>query len=147
MDRNCVRQSRTGGKPDKAKQFSAFELDKAAEFAESKNKAGFNIYVGAALRHGKTPASQMAEAAGRMSSWLPMHGPTSTRTGTAARIDAILKEKNLSPSMTVVTGQTPHLRAHLYFKLAGRVTPEELERANAALKICSAAMTFRTPPA
>ena len=57
----------TGGKPDKAKHFSAFDLDKAAEFAEAKNKAGFNIYVGAALRQGETPASQKAERAARTS--------------------------------------------------------------------------------
>ena len=36
--------------------------------------------------------------------------------------------------MTVVTGRTPHLRAHLYFKLAGAATPAELQNANTALK-------------
>ena len=37
-------------KPDAAKQFSVFDLEKAADFAEKKNKAGFNVYVGRALR-------------------------------------------------------------------------------------------------
>ena len=37
-------------KPDAAEPFSVFELQKAADFAEAKSKAGFNIYVGAALR-------------------------------------------------------------------------------------------------
>src|SRR4249919_320283 len=39
----------TGGKPDEAKHFSAFDLAGAAEFAEEKNKAGSNVYVGVAL--------------------------------------------------------------------------------------------------
>ena len=33
--------------------YSAFELKQAAEFAEAKNRLGFNIYVGPALRQGK----------------------------------------------------------------------------------------------
>ena len=45
--------AKTGrGNPTKAENFSAFDLEKAPEFAEEKNKAGFNIYVGAALRQG-----------------------------------------------------------------------------------------------
>ena len=56
------------------------------------------------------------------------------KQGDDARIDAILKEKNLRPAMIVVTGRTPHLRAHLYFKLDGSVTPDELRAANTALK-------------
>src|SRR6516225_8328625 len=38
-------------KPDKAKQFSAFDLQKAADFSEKKSKEGYNVYVGAALRN------------------------------------------------------------------------------------------------
>ena len=33
-------------KPAAAKHFSAFKLEDAADFAEKKNKAGFNVYVG-----------------------------------------------------------------------------------------------------
>ena len=33
-----------------------------------------------------------------------------------------------------MTGSKPHLRLHLYVKLDGKVTPEELESANVALK-------------
>ena len=36
-------------KPDAAEQFSVFDIQKAADFAENKNKAGFNVYVGVAL--------------------------------------------------------------------------------------------------
>ena len=57
------------------------------------------------------------------------------QAGRRARIDAILKEKRLLPSMTVVTGRTPHLRAHLCFRLEGPATPDQLKAVNAALKV------------
>ena len=41
-------------KPDAAEQFSAFKLEEAADFAEKKNKAGFNVYVGASLKKAGT---------------------------------------------------------------------------------------------
>jgi hypothetical protein len=41
------------GKLDKAKHFSAFNLAAAAEFAEAKSNAGYNVYVGVALRGGR----------------------------------------------------------------------------------------------
>src|SRR5262249_51032770 len=44
---------RPGEDLNKAHAFSAFDLDEAAEFAKEKNRAGYNVYVGAALRHGK----------------------------------------------------------------------------------------------
>ena len=124
----------TGGKPDEAKQFSAFDLAGAAEFAENKNRAGFNIYVGPALRQGETgPKSKGrasdANALTGLYAWSDFDG-----AGDDARIEAILKEKNLPTTMTIVTGRTPNFRAHLYFKLAGIATPDELRDANTALK-------------
>ena len=123
-----------GGKPDKAKHFSVFDLEAAAEFAEAKNKAGYNIYVGVALRQGETPSKSNGRASGEnvlsaSHAWAELDKP-----GDDARIEAILREKNLPTSMTVVTGRTPHFRAHLYFKLTDRATPEELKNANTALK-------------
>src|SRR5947207_1460581 len=50
----------TGGKINGAQNYSAFELKKAAEFAAAKNAAGFNIYVGPALRRGKQPGDGRA---------------------------------------------------------------------------------------
>ena len=123
-----------GGKPDKAKQFSAFDVAAAAEFAEAKNKAGYNVYVGVALRRGETSSKSNGRGSGENVLSASHAWAEFDNDGEAARIDAILKEKNLPTSMTVVTGQTPHLRAHLYFKLADPVTPEELKRANTALK-------------
>ena len=39
--------------PDAAENFSVFDLQKAVDFAERKSKAGFNVYVGAALRNAR----------------------------------------------------------------------------------------------
>jgi hypothetical protein len=115
-----------------AKNFSAFDLQAATEFAEKKNRAGFNIYVGPALRHGAKPSSGRAGFLSVLTashSWVEFDKP-----GDDARIGAILKEKNLATSMIVVTGRTPCLRAHLYFRLTGSATPAELKEANEALK-------------
>ncbi len=124
----------TGGKPDEAKHFSAFDLAGAAEFAEKKNKAGFNIYVGPALRKGETgPKSKGrasdANALTGVYAWADFDS-----AGDYDRINDTLKDKNLRTSMLVVTGRTPHKRGHPYFKLAGGATPAELRNANTALK-------------
>ena len=124
----------TGGKPDEAKHFSAFDLAGAAEFAEEKNKAGSNVYVGVALRQGKTDSRAKGRANGANVLTASHSWAEFDKHGDDERIAALLKEKDLLTSMTVVTGQTPHLRAHLYFKLADPVPPEELKKANTALK-------------
>lgn len=124
----------TGGKPDEAKQFSAFDLAGAAEFAERKNKDGFNIYVGPALRQAETgPKSKGrasdANALTGLYAWADFDG-----AGDYDRINDTLKDKNLRTSMLVMTGRTPHKRGHPYFKLASAATPAELRNANTALK-------------
>ena len=122
------------GKPDAARHFSPFELDKAADFAEARNKAGFNIYVGPALRHGKTGANSNGRASGAnflasLHQWVDFEKP-----GDDTRINASLKEKNLLTAMTVVTGNTPNFRAHLYFKISGKATKDQVHDVNTALK-------------
>ena len=47
------------GRPQRCEHFSVFEIEKAADFAERKNQAGFNVYVGAALRDGKSGERQV----------------------------------------------------------------------------------------
>ena len=122
----------TGGAVNKAEPFSVFHLKEAADFAEEKNKGGFNIYVSPAIRQGEKPKSGRAKDTAVVTSayaWSEFDKP-----GDGARIDSILKEKNLRRAIIIITGRTPHLRAHLYFKLAGSVTPDELRTANTALK-------------
>jgi hypothetical protein len=123
----------TGGAVNKAELFSVFHLQEAIEFAVKKNEAGFNLYVGPAMRQGEKPKSGRAKDTAVVTSayaWAEFDG---SEDGT--RIDSILKEKNLRRAMIIVTGRTPHLRAHLYFKLAGSVTPDKLKAANGALKM------------
>src|SRR4051812_34955271 len=45
---------------NRARTFSAFDLEQAVNFAAEKNAAGFNVYVGAALRQGDKPLSGRA---------------------------------------------------------------------------------------
>ena len=97
---------------DAAENFSAFDLEAAAEFAEKKNKAGFNIYVGAALRHGETRSGRASgfKLPDGLSAWAEFDKP-----GDDARINAILKDKNLRTAMIVVTGLHAELaRASLF---------------------------------
>ena len=120
----------TGGNPNAAEHFSAFELQKAADFAEEKNKAGFNIYVGVALRQGKTGPKSKGRSSGAnfltsLYAWSDFDG-----AGDYGRINDILKEKNLLTSMFVMTGRTPHERGHPYFKIDGTATREQVLAAN-----------------
>jgi hypothetical protein len=114
-----------------AQNYGVFDLKEAAEFAEAKNKVGFNIYVAPALRHGKQPRSGRANGDHVLTSafaYAEFDGH-----GDAERIDAILKANSLAPAIIVTTGLVPHRRAHLYFQIDGQVTPAQLEAANASL--------------
>jgi hypothetical protein len=122
---------RPDGKLNKAGNFPAFDLQEAVDFAVEKNAAGFNVYVGAALRHGGGSDSGRANGDNVLDAshaWAEYDGP-----GDDERIQAVLKANNLTPAMVVTTGTTPYLRRHLNFQLDGAVTPERLEAANTAL--------------
>jgi hypothetical protein len=115
-----------------AKNFSAFELQQATEFAEAKNKAGFNVYVGPAPRHGQQPGDGRANDENVLvaaHAWAEFDG-----AGDDQRIDAILKAKNLTPAMIVTTGLVPHRRAHLYFKLEEGANAETVRACNTSLR-------------
>jgi hypothetical protein len=121
----------TGNKVNKARIFSVFKLEEAVEFAVAKNKAGFNVYVGVAMRQGD------ALPAGRSNNKNVLKSAYAwaeyDEAGDEARIQSILKEKGLTPAIVVTTGTVPHMRRHLYFKLDGSVTPLNLQRANEGL--------------
>jgi AAA domain-containing protein len=123
---------RPDGTLNEARNYSAFQLKEAAAFAEAKNQAGCNVYVGAALRKGKEPRSGRASDANFQTArfaWAEFDG-----AGDAERIDAILKENHLTPAMVVTTGTVPHLRAHLYFKIADGADQAKLVAALKSLK-------------
>jgi hypothetical protein len=119
------------GAVNAAATFLVFELEQAADFAEEKNAAGFNMYVSVALRHGDRPSSGRAKdehVTTAAKSWAEFDGE-----GDAKRVRITLRERDLRPSITVITGRTPHLRAHLYFGLDSAPTPEKLRAANTSL--------------
>jgi hypothetical protein len=119
------------GNLNDAQNFSAFNLQEAVEFAAAKNAAGFNVYVGPALRQGKQPRTGRATDNNFLASayaWAEFDG-----AGDDERIETILKEKQLSPAMIVTTGNVPHRRAHLYFKLDDNANAETLRAINTSL--------------
>ena len=58
----------------------------------------------------------------------------SDKQGDNARAEAALAERELHSAMVVVTGRTPHVRFHTYFRFAGKTTLDDVEAANEALK-------------
>jgi hypothetical protein len=127
-----IAYARPDGKLERAGNFSAFDLEKAAAFAERKNKAGNNVYVGVALRQGEKPESGRAKGdhvLAASDAWTDYDS-----AGDDERINAILKANSLTPAIVVTTGTIPHPRRHLYFKLDGTVTPKELGAVNASLR-------------
>jgi hypothetical protein len=126
-----IAYGRPDGKLNAAGNFTAFKLEEAVEFAVAKNAAGYNVYVGASLRHGDKPDSGRANGDHVVTAshaWAEYDG-----AGDDERIQAVLKEHNLKPALVVTTGTVPHVRRHLYFKLDGAVTPEKLGAANTSL--------------
>jgi len=122
----------TGGAVHEARNFSVFDLQEAAEFAEAQNIAGYNIYVGPALRQGEWPPDGRASDKHVVTSayaWIEYDG-----AGDDERVQRTLRELTLHPRLIVTTGTVPYLRRHLYFKLDGTVTPEQLRAANTALR-------------
>ena len=117
-------------KPDAAKNFSVFDLQAAAHFAETKNIAGCNVYVGAALRNAKSNGrANRTDVLTSRHSWADFDEP-----GDDERVDLLLKEKSVLPAVFVETGRTPHRRFQIYVKLAGNATSKEVAEANAALE-------------
>lgn len=122
----------TGNDITQAVHFSPFDLAKAADFAEQQNRAGYNIYIGPALRKGATGPNGRSSDANYLDTayaWADFEAE-----GDYTRVSKILKEKKLLTAMLVMTGTVPHERAHLYFKINGSVTAAQIKSANTALK-------------
>lgn len=122
---------KTGNAVNKAEIFSAFDLEGAALLAFRKNTAGFNVYVGPALRaatHKSGRASGQDIITARYA-WCEYDGK-----GDAERISALCKANMLSPAIVVTTGTIPDQRNHLYFEIDGVATPADLTAMGAGLK-------------
>ena len=127
--------------PRAARKFSVFNLAGAAEHAAEQNRKHFNIYVGVAIRQGDTGPSNRASE----SNYLATAYAWADADGGLDRINGILEANDLPTSMTVMTGRTPHERGHLYFKLGGDVTAEQIKAANGALMTLLGTDDVRSP--
>jgi hypothetical protein len=83
-------------------------------------------------RNGKRPGDGRADdnlVIDASHAWIEFDG-----AGDAERIDGLLKTNDLKPATIVTTGTIPHIRAHLYFRLDGAVSPAKLVAANLSLR-------------
>ncbi len=122
---------KTGNAVNKAEIFSAFDLEKAAAFAERKNTAGFNVYIAPALRVGshKSGRAKGEDIITARYAWAEYDGK-----GDAERVHVICKANLLWPAIVVTTGTIPDQRDHLYFQIDGVATPADLTAMGAGLK-------------
>jgi len=110
--------------------FGTDQLEELADRAAALNRVeGCNVYLGAALRKpGITPDRRASDAAFYAApfAWADIDDD---------RVDAAIKTAKAAgvpPTMTVVTGRHPHVRAQLWWRLA------EVERDGTAIKaLCS----------
>jgi hypothetical protein len=127
-----IASAQPNGKLDSAQIFSVFDLESAADFAAAKNLAGFNVYVGVAVRTGAQPRSGRASERHFLASqyaWIEYDV-----AGDHERVVAIAKAKLLEPAMVIITGTIPNLRAHCYFKTSDITNAADQKSANVALK-------------
>ena len=113
--------------------FSPTQLDEAAEFAIARNREGSKLYVTPGLRHGEAKGK---DGAGTKENFLMSNYAWTEydQEGDDARISALLKEKDLRPTLVVTTGLTPWPRRHLYFQLEQPITNfAEMDAVNKAL--------------
>ena len=123
------------GNISKAQLFSAFQLEAAADFAIARNLRGCNIYVGPTLKRDDTPPFARTNDTNFLAGLWSWTDHDAEGDFESARIKAM--ESNLAPGMIVETGTVPHLRAHVYYKIASAVTDaEELRGINRSLNKC-----------
>lgn len=122
------------GAVNKAEYFAADKLNDAAAFAARINaQEGVNVYVGAALRSPDTFPGSRSNADNYYAAsaiWCDMDDPGAAET-------AKDKYGRLPPSLIIVTGRAPNLRAQAWWKLMFHETDPAAHKANLA-HICAA---------
>lgn len=117
------------GAVNKAEWFDVSDIEAAAECAARLNMAaGVNVYVGAAIRSPDTAPfgrSDLNDFYASTTLWADLD------SGSAA-ITAKDKYKALQPSLIVVTGRHPHLRAQAWWKLMHESSDADLLKDNLA---------------
>jgi hypothetical protein len=130
IDITCIRPDKTVA----SSFFSAHDLKPAVDHVVKMNTAGWNCYVGAALRHGERPKdgerSGKKHVCASSHFWVDLDG-----AGDYERAVDVCKRNGIDVAMLHVTGTQPHTRAQMWIKSARPVTSiSELEAANTALR-------------
>src|SRR5262249_11397259 len=123
-------------RPDKKiawRFFSAHDIKPIVEYVVKMNSGGYNVYVGAALRHGEKPNKGRA---GKEHFCAASHfWPDCADQGCYDRAAGIYNREHIGPSMVHITGSIPHTRAQIWIKSATPIiTPSELETGTTALR-------------
>lgn len=105
--------------------FSLDALDQAATFAAEKNAAGFNVYVGVALRDPDTPLFGRASDADHYAT-TAVGGDLDTGEASAAAPE---RTRHAPPSFIVCTGKHPYIRIQPFWQLREAVTDKDQHRA------------------
>lgn len=130
IDITCIRPDKTVA----PSFFSAHDLKQAVDHVMKMNTAGWNCYVGAALRQGEKPKD--GERSGKKHFcaashfWVDLDG-----AGDYERAVDVCKRERVDVAMLNVTGTKPHTRAQIWIKSAKPITSiPELESANVSLR-------------
>jgi hypothetical protein len=122
------------GAVNQAKYFNAYEIEQAAKFAFEQNSIeGVNVYVGAALRHDDTKQgarSSLNDYYKASAIWCDLDDAQAAK-------EAKDKYKHCIPSLVIVTGRHPDLRAQVWWKLD---TPnlDHVSHKQALANVCAA---------
>lgn len=108
----CIRP---GTKQIPARHFTREEIAGTAAWLSEMNQDGWNVYVGAGLRHERAPRRKRANKGHvELTRWLWLDFDAE---GTAEAARATLAEYDLTPTFWVQTGSQPFERWHAWFRL------------------------------
>jgi hypothetical protein len=108
----------------RSRLFGTDELDQAVRYAAAENAAGWNVYVGQALRLPDTPPMGRASDSDHYAT-TAAYVDLDTSEAAAAAAE---RTRALPPHLVVCTGVTPHKRMHLQIKLAEPITDQQQHR-------------------
>lgn len=117
----------TAAGPDSAKLFWTTEIDALVEFAADINsKPGHNVYIGAALRKPETARNKRALDDDFLA--LTALYADCDDDGVLAAARDLCTKRGLPPTAIGVTGDLPHKRGQLWWKLKSPITDPNIHR-------------------
>ncbi|MCJ9700868.1 AAA family ATPase [Bradyrhizobium sp. SHOUNA76] len=125
----------SGGDVNQAQIYPVHELKDIAAFVAKRNALGYNVYTSPVLLHfpNRTmPPDRRVKEDKYLASafaWVEFDG-----AGDADRVNTTLMEKGIIPALIVTTGTVPHVRMHVYFKVADIRDAGHQKQVNKALQ-------------